>query len=134
MTTISHSEIHGDHRYWQSEIKMWRDDIQQWQQEREDCIAELLEAINRHDRAMECHTNSIVDHQSAIVDHEHFIAECEQNSSAKDKGDEATFAETHQGESSIQNDLRASHERIKKRHHTVMAKLAMVVASLKHGL
>lgn len=134
MTTISHSEIHGDHRYWQNEIKMWRDDIQLWQQEREDCIAELLEAISRHDRAMECHSNSIVDHQSAIEDHEHFIAECEQKMNTEDKGQVETFMETHYGESALQTDLRASHEKIKRRHHTVMAKLAMVVASLKHGL
>jgi hypothetical protein len=127
--TQTHEEIHADHRLWENEIRMWREDTSAWQQEQNALLAELERALGGHGRLMEKHAEQIGVHEGDIGRHEHFIAECEKT--AREAGTvEESLSESHIQEEARHMGQRSTHERIKKHHHQVMARMRLVIDAL----
>ncbi len=131
MTLATAEQLHADHRYWEEEIAMWREDIAMWREERQKRMAELEQAIGAHAAALEQHAEDIVQHEADTVQHEHFLAELLKSGGPNGDDAEEAWQETHADEQARHAGQRDAHERIKRHHHTAMAKMAVVIAALK---
>lgn len=131
MTQATLEQLHADHRHWEEEIAMWRDDIALWREEHQKLLARLEQAVGANAAALEKHADEIVQHEEDTLQHEHFLAEL-LKSGGPDGGDaEEAWQETHADERARHAGQRETHARIKRHHHTAMAKIAVVIAALK---
>ncbi len=131
MTLATAEQLHADHRLWEEEVAMWRDDIALWQEEQQERMAELEQAIGAHAAALEQHAEEIVQHEEDTVQHEHFLAELLKCGGPNGGDAEEAWQETHAAERARHAGQREAHERIKRHHHTAMAKIGVVIAALK---
>ncbi len=128
MSTSSPSGMHRDHREWESENALWRDQLREWQRENEQAVAELNRAqqvFRNHERTLETHAAGIRLFGQACAEHEHDLA-----AKAQAETPQACGMCGHEQEAIDHRREREIHERIKRRHHTLMAQLAMLMRSL----
>jgi septal ring factor EnvC (AmiA/AmiB activator) len=119
---ISIPAMHNDHRNWQSRYSMWQDDLIAWQKELGTAMneaRELLTTLDRQASVLSEHKTKIDNHQSALTTHEHEIAASEKF------GNEVpdSLTATHQEMVRQADSFARQHERIKKHHHALIAKL-----------
>ena len=127
-------ELQVDHHYWQSDIKHWRDDVQRWKEEQEALLNALSKALNEHLQALKEHGEQIGHHQAAVIAHEHFLLECEHTAGTELQDEEHSREDAHGLEARRQAALWDAHERIKKHHHGIIAKIEMLNAAIGHEL
>jgi uncharacterized coiled-coil protein SlyX len=131
MSQITRDQMHAEHQLWEGEISHWREEIARWKKEHQDRLAELEQAIAAHASTLEEHANALGQHEENTVQHEHFLAEL-LKSGRPDGGDaEDSWLQTHTEERNRHAGQRDAHERIKRHHHTAMAKLAVLMAALR---
>jgi len=108
---------------------MWRDDIAIWKQGHQNALDELKRIEKRlieQADALESHINQLDSHEANTLQHEHaVVAECRDQT----KPTPHSLAD-HAKETTEHQHLRDAHERIKKHHHTVMAHIATLKATL----
>jgi len=127
--TINDESMHHDHRQWESDVSMWRDDIDLWEQGHQNALKELKridERLAEQAEALESHVDQLDSHAANTLQHEHAVAaECHDHAEPTPN----SIAE-HLKEATAHQHLRDAHERLKKHHHTVMAHIAMLKATL----
>jgi len=131
--TINDESMHHDHRQWESDVAMWRDDIGIWERGHQNALKELnriAERLTEHNASLESHVDQLDSHEANTLQHEHTVsAECRDHTepSPHSMSDHAKEAAQHQR-------LRDAHERMKKHHHTVMAHISMLKATLDSAI
>jgi predicted nucleic acid-binding Zn-ribbon protein len=129
INTIEGESMHHDHRQWESDVSMWRDHIGIWKQGHQNAFKELKrieERLAEQSDALESHVNQLDFQEANILQHEHTVAgECRDQTEPRhhSMADHAKEATAHQH-------LRDAQERLKKHHHTVMAHIMMLKATL----
>ncbi len=131
MHTQTHTDIHADHRHWQSDVKMWRDDLREWQKEQARLLAQIEIALGANNTSLARHADSIAELDERIAHHERFIAECDRASGLLAGDVERALTEAHREEAGAHASLRELHERIKRHHHRAMARLSVVRQALE---
>ena len=126
----SHALMHREHRQWLSEDELWRGDIASWQNELKAALADLAQvekALREHEKALEVHAAAIRCYEQDAAAHEHLLAEYEQG----DMGEKLiALVQAHQKGADKHSQQRVAHERIKKHHHTVIARCNLLLKSL----
>ena len=131
MTDPTREQMHAEHRLWSDESAMWREEISHWKDEHRQRLEELEQAIACHASALEEHAMALGQHDTDATQHEHFLSEL-LKSGRPDGGDaEASWKEKHEEERARHAGCRDAHERIKRHHHTAMAKLSILMSALK---
>ncbi|HVX63053.1 MAG TPA: hypothetical protein VHC19_20695 [Pirellulales bacterium] len=126
----THNEMHSDHRLWDSEATLWEDDIQIWEGELNAALAEmkqLEEVLAEHRKGLESHAEAIRAARADRATHEHALAKYEHGETGEDL---VVLAQKHEAEAEHRAELRQTHERVKRHHHTVMAHWRLLFKAL----
>jgi chromosome segregation ATPase len=131
MTTTTHERMHGEHRFWESEINLWREDLRAWQHELAHAqgeITQLETALEQHARTLKQHASALRLEEQKEDSHEHAIVKYEQGG----EGDELfEMAREHSEEALRHAGHRTAHEQLKRRHHTVIAHWNVLLKALR---
>jgi hypothetical protein len=130
MTTLTHADMHHQSRFWQNEEALWRDDIRAWEEELTQTLAEaerLNAALSNHEKTLRSHAAAIRLHGQDEATHVHALAEYERGGLGADM---LGLAHEHQEKINMHIRQRQAHERIKRRHHTVMAHWRLLLKAL----
>jgi hypothetical protein len=131
MTAEIHESMHRDHKAWESEFNAWRDDIRMWQEEYAQTrkkYQELETIWQKHEEALRQHASIMRLDELKCGSHEHAIAEFEQGASGADLPRRVAL---HQGEAKHHEQLRATHEKLKRYHHELIARWRMLIHTLE---
>jgi hypothetical protein len=131
MISTKPTSMHGEHRYWESEISLWRDDLRAWQKElaKAECEIKLLEkALADHAQLLRLHGSSLRLDEQEFDGHEHEIVEYEKGG----EGEELLeMARRHSAQAVHHVQHRAAHEQIKRRHHNIIAHWNVLLKALQ---
>lgn len=131
MTAAENELMHGDHRFWESEISLWRDDLRIWQHDlarSHDELKQLAKSLEDHALRLRVHASTLRLDEIAFDGHEHAIAESEKTGCDRDS---ARMIAEHQQESVRHIAHRAAHESLKRKHHQVMAHWNLLLKALQ---
>jgi hypothetical protein len=131
MTAAENELMHGDHRFWESEISLWRDDLRIWQHElaiSQDELKQLAKALEDHALRLRMHASSLRLDEIAFDGHEHAIAELEKKGIS---GEMPNSSLEHQQESDRHIAHRKAHESLKRKHHQVIAHWNLLLKALQ---
>jgi hypothetical protein len=126
MTATTSETMHADHRLWAESLSQWKDDLAIWHRE----LTEAGEALRQAGAALDAHAAGLDSHarllhreDEAVENHEHLIA-CV----ARHQADHDRIAQAggHDAEAARFRRLLDAHERVKKYHHTLMAKVSVL--------
>jgi hypothetical protein len=130
MSTMTHTEMHADHRAWTNEHATWHDDLRAWEKE-VDLALESLEkskaALTRHNEALRTHAAAIRLYEQRCAAHEHELARYERGQETEAL---ATMAHGHLDETAKQDELRTVHEQTKRTHHGMIANCQLLLKLL----
>lgn len=130
MTATTHTSMHNEHRLWEKETGFWRDDIRAWQHELArslSALKEIEEVLNKFEKTVQAHAAAIRLDELDIDGHEHALAEFEKGGSGESL---IPLAGKHLEEAARHAQHRAAHERIKRRHHAIMALFSALLKGL----
>jgi septal ring factor EnvC (AmiA/AmiB activator) len=129
----NHADMHRDHREWNSEQICWRNDLRSWQHELANAREELKQieaALKDHETTLQKHGSAVRLSEQEMDAHEHALTEFEQGGA----GDELlAMIQKHRQEASLHAEQRAAHERLKRQHHAVVARLRHVLAAFSEA-
>jgi len=134
MTRPSNLQMHREHRTWKSEDAMWRDDVRAWEEETHAAqheIARVQAALAEHLHELEKHAAAVRLYETDRDAHEHSLASRERIGGPEKDSDAGG---RHSAEADKHENLRAAHERLKRRHHTRLAHWNLLVKSLEASL
>jgi hypothetical protein len=126
--------MHRDHCQLRSEDDLWRLEIAAWQRELQAAVADLgkLEAaLKDHEKALQVHAGAIRTDECDTGEHEHGLAAFEKGGGGSELID---MAKAHEGEISQHELRRRAHERIKRHHHSMMARWNTLVKAIGEEL
>jgi hypothetical protein len=122
--------MHQDHKQWLSDNDMWRCDISVWQEEFKKAAADLKQieaAVKEHEKALQVHAAAIRLREQELAAHEHALAEYERGETGAEL---IVLAKAHDKEAAKHVQQRDAHERIKRHHHDVIAKVSLLNKAL----
>jgi len=131
MKAGSQAVMHVDHKTWRNEHATWHDDVRAWEKEAEIAVADLDRAkgaIARQAELLRTHAAAIRLYEQRFAVHEHALAEFEGGLPAEALRMELDSA--HEAEQAKQDELRLTHEQIKKQQHTLMAHCNLLLKTL----
>lgn len=126
----SHLAMHGAHRQWSNDNALWRDEIALWQTEIKRLVEQLTavkQALKRHQDEVRKHAAAVHLYQSSQDDHERALADYEAGGPGAPL---VGLAKQHRQEQDKHQSQRALHERLKRRHHTLVAHWNLLLKSL----
>ena len=113
---------------------MWRDDIELWLKECQHVLVDLgrvREALQSHELAINAHFAAVQKHETAEQTHEQLLAGSTPGSARENL---AEMAAEHQVEASHHQLQREAHERIKKHHHTMIARCSLLLKATQDSM
>jgi hypothetical protein len=131
MGAASHVEMHVDHKTWRSEHATWHDDVRVWERETETAVGDLEQAkavLRKQAELLRTHAAAIHLYEQKFSVHEHALAEYEGGNPADALL--MNLESAHDKEQVKQDELRSTHEQIKKHQHTLMAHCNLLLKSL----
>ncbi len=126
----AHVEMHSEHVQWLGNYAMWRDDLALWRKEIDeafDGLQKLEHALRMHDKGLQDQLNTILAEEQAVKGHEHALAEYERGGPGDDL---LGMAKPHGVNAGKHAEQRRAHERLKERHHAVMAYWSLLLKTL----
>jgi hypothetical protein len=133
MATGSHADMHAEHRRWLDDEALWRDELAVWHKELEAALAGLKQTdagLQDHRSGLEAHGEDLRTEAEALAGHETALAEFE-HGSVRGGGEELIrLAKAHRDAAARHARRRNAHERLKRHHHTVMARAARLGKAL----
>lgn len=131
--TENHADMHRDHKEWYSEQVCWRNDLRSWQHElvnaKED-LKQIESALKDHETTLQQHGSAIRLNEQEMDQHEHSLTVYEQGGEGAEL---LAMVEKHRQEAKLHADQRAVHERLKRQHHAVLARLERVLQLFADG-
>lgn len=124
--TATREKMHADHRQWAEALSQWEDDLAIWHRElieAGEALRQVGAILDAHAAGLGSHTRLLHREDEAVEDHEHLIA-CV----ARHQADHDRIAQAggHDAEAVRYRRLLDTHERLKKYHHTLMAKVSVL--------
>lgn len=130
MTVDPHAVLLADRRHWLNDLTRWQHDLSTWRQELASAIAELRRAevaLEDHRRALESYGDELQGEKDILVEFEVAVGDFESGESVPGA---VTPAEMHEVRAGRHPHLWDAHERLKKYHHSVVAKITMLLKAL----
>jgi hypothetical protein len=126
MNTNAMDTMHSDHRRWQAALSQWKDDLAEWDRElvqAGEALREVGAALDSHAAGLDAHARLLRREDQEVDDHEHLMA-C----LARHQADHDPISQHggHDAEACRFARLHDAHERLKKYHHTLMARISVL--------
>jgi len=121
--------MHRDHQDWQSENALWRDQLREWERQTAQATADLElihAALAKHEESLQRHAAAVRLYEQKSLEHEHRMA-----AAAAAPGTSAPGDVAHGEEIADHHQVRLRHEALKRRHHELMARLSLLIQSLR---
>jgi hypothetical protein len=137
MAKLTHSEMHIDHKKWESEIKKWIQDINHWQREYQNTLRQLRHierSIENHGKALEDHRHMVQLYEEAIKIHDESIVEHEQSLTGEEYLPHDRLIKKHRDYAKKIANQGNAHERIRKNRHKLLTKLTKLKKVLEDAL
>lgn len=126
MTTETPEKMHADHRRWESALSQWNDDLAEWDKELVQASQALRDAgaaLDAHAAGVDAHARLMRREGQEVEDHEHLLACVARHQADHDRIGQCGG---HDAEGCRFARLRDAHERLKKYHHALMAKVSLL--------
>jgi hypothetical protein len=129
MTAATNLELHRDHLEWKTDNAFWRDELAVWQGELKQAgpmLERLQRILQEHASKLEVHAGSIGLAEEACDAHERRLVQAARvatPSKAAPGGEHCVETYDHAQQWEM-------HESLKRRHHTLLARLSMLMHSL----
>lgn len=123
MTT--RSELHRDHATWKADDEFWRDELAVWRNETKHAtlaVERLRCLLQRHESMIEARACAIGFCEKACEAHEHALVEAARVATPSSRPAE----EEHYVEAYDHAQQRETQESLKRKHHRLMAHIAML--------
>ena len=149
MTKLTHSEMHFEHKQWESEFNIWLEEIKDWHIQYQNALNDLkqVEKITENPSAKRIH-KAIEDQVKTLELHKKLIELYQEGTKLQEKrivehmnmvADEEYIAHDklvishldYRKKRAIQREV---HERIKNDYHEIMAKLARLKKEIEGSL
>ena len=130
MTTATTEAMHADHRVWAMSLSQWQDDLALWHQELIRAGEELRKAgaiLDAHASGLDAHARLLRRETEEVEDHEHLMACVARHQADHDR---VAQAGGHDAEATRYTRLRDAHERLKRYHHQLMAKVSVLAKAV----
>ncbi len=117
--------MHEDHRNWQSEHSMWKQDLASWNKQIDlglSKLDELAQLMRHQQQVLAEHDDTIDKQEESLQSHEHKLVGCEKLGIEYQQ----SLTEKHFEMQKQIDRARVVHERIKKYHHELMARLVQL--------
>ncbi|MCE9607031.1 MAG: hypothetical protein K8U03_19265 [Planctomycetia bacterium] len=130
MTAATNLELHRDHLEWKTDNAFWRDELAVWQTELKQAgpmLERLPQILREHASKLEVHARSIRFAEQGLDDHECRLVRAAQAatpSKAAPGGEHCVETYDHAQQWEM-------HESLKRKHHTLLARLSMLMHSLE---
>jgi hypothetical protein len=124
--------MHSDHVQWDSNLSLWKDELVLWQQELFRAVEDLKKvevALQAHAGVLENYDATLKHREKAIQQHEAVLAGCEQGCVAKGR-EAGSRMEEHKEAKDRYPHQREEHETLKKHHHTLIARVNMLLKAI----
>jgi hypothetical protein len=115
----------GEHLQWHTTHKIWEGDTQSWLKESEDLKRRLEQALmdlEKHRQSLGLHVKTVEAHEARLLDHDRELR--------KDTDPPPDMKKPHQALRVLHARQYNLHEQIKKRHHTILAHVAILGKAL----
>ncbi|MBX7166083.1 MAG: hypothetical protein K1X74_07010 [Pirellulales bacterium] len=125
-------QLHREHRAWLGEDALWRDQIRAWQSELKQSAADLKKvekALDAHAKALARHAAAIRLYEQSMLEHEHLLVQAIKGGNGQVP---PNLMPSHDAVAIEHSAQREQHERIKQRHHTVLAHLRVLSQALSN--
>jgi len=122
-------DLHSEHRDWESDASLWKDELETWLKELSRASGDLRRAeraLEAHAQVPDRHTLDLLPEERDVRRHERAMAQVAGGGRAQPvlpPGDHTAAAERHRK-------MRDAHERLKKYHHTVLARVAVLLKAI----
>jgi hypothetical protein len=149
MTKLTHSEMHLEHKQWESEFNIWLEEIKDWHTQYQNALNDLKQiekimenpsakriqkAIEDRGKALELHKKLIELYQEGIKLQEKRIVEHMNMSADEEYISHDKLVNSHLDYRKKQAIQREVHERIKNDYHEIMAELARLKKEIEGSL
>jgi hypothetical protein len=119
-------DLHAEHRDWETDISLWKDELETWLKELSRASGNLRRAeraLESHAQALDRHTLDLLTEEQAVRRHERAMA---QEAGGGREGLVLPPGD-HTAESERHHKMRDAHERLKKYHHAILARLSVLL-------
>ena len=126
MSETSQADMERDHRIWQSDHASWIKDISRWQAEHQAAVVRLEELqsfIIEHGGALRAHAQSVIERERALPDLQSQLSQ-----HADTAGHSSDMIAAHRQLAAEHQRQHEAHERIKRHHEAVLARLREIVS------
>ena len=124
MTDSVNQDLHADHRVWLADLSLWQDDMAEWRAE----LGKALENLREAESALRAHAQGLDEHQVELDREEEAIRQHECGIALA--GRAGLDATPHDSQAARHPQRRAAHERLKKYHHTVLARVSLLLKAI----
>ena len=134
MSSTTSEMMHADHRQWAEALSQWKDDLAIWHRELIRAGEELRQAgaaLDAHAAGLDAHARLLNREDAEVEDHEHLIACVERGQAGHDRIGEAGG---HEAEAARFRRLQDAHERLKRYHHELMAKVSVLARAVGEAM
>jgi hypothetical protein len=134
MTHSVHTEMHCEHKHLLNEIALSQEQLSHWRQEFREALGNverLKNALTCHDEALQKHAEELDRECTRLQQHEHALVEYERGGTGAEL---VSMVQQHKDELARQSRARATHERIKKHHHSLMAQWRLLFDAMTNPM
>jgi hypothetical protein len=122
MTDTVNQDLHADHRAWLADLSLWQDEVAEWRAE----LGRALDDLRRAEEALRAHAQGIDRHQVELVQEEEAIRQHECGIAIVERAG-GLEAGPHETQATRHPVRRQAHERLKRYHHTVLARVSLLL-------
>ena len=130
MTTATNEAMHADHRTWALAMSQWDDDLALWHNEliqAGESLRQAGAALDAHGGGLDSHRRLLHREAEEVEDHEHLMACVARHQADHDR---VAQAGGHDAEAARYRRLLDAHERLKRYHHQLMAKVSVLAKAV----
>jgi hypothetical protein len=122
-------DLHTEHRDWETDVSLWKDELETWLKELSRASGDLRRAeraLETHAQALDRHTLDLLAEEREVRRHERAMAQA----AGGGRGELALPPGDHTAEAERHRKMGDAHERLKKYHHAILARLAVLIKAL----
>jgi hypothetical protein len=127
MTDTTNQDLHADHRLWLSDLSLWQDDLREWRDE----LGRALDDLREAEAALRAHAQGLDQHGVAMDQEAEGIRQHECGIALTERAGAGLTAGPHEAQAARHPQRRDAHERLKRYHHTLIARVSLLLKAIR---
>jgi hypothetical protein len=122
-------DMHVEHLQWQTDVSLWKDELDLWRKEltrATDDVRRAEQALEAHAQSLDRHTLQLLKEEQEVRRHERAIAQA----TGDGQGQLVLPPSNHTAEADRHRKARDAHERLKRHHHTILARMSLLLKAI----